>query len=160
AHKAANTHLREMDSIVDAHFEKRMNDYHRYRASFSPEQLQAPAVWADPTGEKKKQVDTRIRELHQLSTTEQKQLDDWARDERNLERQAQVAAVAKNTTEATRLRSDANDLRNKARDLRTAHEEKVAPEIQDLLEEYQLVNLKPGDKDEAMSVKPDPTFPD
>ena len=59
-----------------------------------------------------------------------------------------------------RLRAEANELYNKGRELRQAHQEKIAHDTQDAMEEYQMVNLKPGDKENAMSVKPDPGFPD
>jgi alpha-tubulin suppressor-like RCC1 family protein len=40
--------------------EKQVKDYEAYRASFTPEQLKAPAVPGDPTGAKRRQLDADI----------------------------------------------------------------------------------------------------
>jgi hypothetical protein len=37
--------------------------------------------------------------------------------------------------------------------------ERVAPEIDDQFAQYELVSLRPGPPEQAISVKPDPTFP-
>ena len=78
---------------------------------------------------------------------------------KTFERQAQTATTNKNTAEATRLRGLANELSTRVRALRAAHQERVATEITDLLAQHELTNLKPGTADKAISVKPDPEFP-
>ena len=40
--------------------EKQVKDYEAYRASFTPEQLKAPAVSGDPTGERRRRLDADI----------------------------------------------------------------------------------------------------
>jgi hypothetical protein len=46
------------------------------------------------------------------------------------------------------------------RAIRKAHTEKAFFLIQDARAEYDLNNLKPGAKEDAMAFKPDPAFPD
>jgi hypothetical protein len=45
-------------------------------------------------------------------------------------------------------------------EVRRAHLDKASFRIQDLRAEYDLANLKPGTKEQAMAYKPDPSFPD
>lgn len=40
--------------------QKQVDDYQAYRASFTPEQLRAAAVWGDPTGAGKKRLDADL----------------------------------------------------------------------------------------------------
>jgi len=77
-----------------------------YRASFSPAELNSPAVWVDKSGDAKKRLDATIAELQKLTP-------------RNA----------------------------------------FFP-IQDANAAYELTNLKPGAKEEAIAFKPDPAFPD
>ena len=141
--------------------EKQVKDYEAYRASFTPEQLRAPAAWADPTNEGKRKLDAQIASLQRLTVEEQRTVDSWGQESRALERQAQVEAVKnKNAADAARLRTQANDLANKVRALRQAHMDAASPLIADALAQYQLTNLKPGSAADAISVKPDPAFPD
>jgi hypothetical protein len=152
---------KDPDPATDAYFEKQSSDYSRYRSSFSAAELAATAVWGDPTGERKKQLDATIRERGQLSVDEQKQVDEWGRQAGTLRRQAQVeSAKNHNVTEAARLQAQANDLANKVRAVREGHQAKAALEILAARDDYLLVNLKPGDNAHAMGFKPDPTFPD
>jgi hypothetical protein len=145
---------------IDAEFKKQMDDLKAYRTSFSAAQLASPAIWTDPTESGKKAMEAQVKALSDLTPEEQKQIDEWGRDGRSIERQAQVETKNKNTEEAARLRAQANELYNKGRELRKAHQERVQPQIDDLRAQYALRNLKPGDKEHAMGFKPDPAFPD
>jgi hypothetical protein len=113
--------------LTTAELQKQVNDYRQYRASFTPEQLRAPAVWGDPSGEARKRLDARIAELQALTPEEQ-------------------AAT----------RQPGADVRT----IRQRHLEKASPLMEDARAQYNLTNLKPGDAAQAMSVKPDPAFPD
>jgi hypothetical protein len=144
-----------------AAFEKAVSDYKQYRASFSAEALRSPAVWGDPTGEGKRRLDAQVAELNKLSADEQRQADEWGRQARDLDRQAQVEGAKNHDAEAAaRLRAAANELAQKVRALRAVHQENAAPLITGAEAQYQLTNLKPGDREKAMSFKPDPAFPD
>ena len=151
---------REVTPMITAEFEKQVSDYKQYRASFTPEQLKQPAVWADPTGLGRKQLDARIAALQALTPQEQAQVDDLGRQSRDLLRQSQAEAAKKNTDTAAKLSAQANDLAMKVRAIRATHLEKASPLMDDARAQYDLTNLKPGDADHAMSVKPDPKFPD
>ncbi|HEX8030592.1 MAG TPA: hypothetical protein VF491_19090 [Vicinamibacterales bacterium] len=48
----------------------------------------------------------------------------------------------------------------RATEIRRAHLDKASFQIQDLRADYELANVKPGSKEQAMAFKPDPTFPD
>jgi hypothetical protein len=149
------------DAKAQQAFERRLDLYRRYRASFSSSELEAVAIWNDPSGDGQRRLDARLKELAQLSPDEQRQVDDWGREARVLLTQAQVEAVKnKNQSEAARLRALANDLANKVRAVRVAHQTNASFDIEDARQEYKLVNLKPGDKEHAMGYKPDPSFPD
>jgi hypothetical protein len=151
---------RDVTPLVTAELEKQINDYKQYRASFSADQLKQPAVWADPTGAARKQLDARIAELQRLTPAEQAQVDDLGRQSRDLQRQSQAEAAKKNADAAAKLGLQANDLAMQVRAIRSAHLEKASPLMDDARAQYDLTNLKPGDAEHAMSVKPDPKFPD
>ena len=104
-------------------------------------------------------MESNIAALRALTAEEQKQVEQWTTESRALERQAQAATTNRNTAEATRLRAVSADLAGKVRALRSAHQERVATEITDLMAQYELTNLKPGTAENAISVKPDPNFP-
>lgn len=140
--------------------EKQVSDHRRYRASFTSEQLKAPAVWGDPTGEGKRQLDARVAALRRLSPDEQGQVDELGRENRELERQATAATRAKSFDEAARLRGQGAEIAVKIRAIRAAREEKASPLILEEMAQYALTNLRPGDADRAMSVKADPAFPE
>ena len=154
---------RQLDHVAPkttALLEKQIADFKKYRASFSAAELAAPAVWGDPTGEGKKKQEADTAALRTLTPDEQKQADDWGRESRALERQAQVeASTNKNPVEAARLRAESNALGLKIRALRAAHMERVAPLISDVIAQYNLTNLRPGDRTRAMAFKADPRFP-
>jgi hypothetical protein len=146
---------------IDAEFQKQMDDLKKYRMSFSAAQLASPAMWADSTGAGKKEMEAKVAAINQLTPEEQKRADDWGKESRSLERQAQVEATKnKNQEESARLRAQANEIAIKARELRKAHQERVRPQVDDLRAQYALTNLKPGTNENAMGFKPDPKFPD
>jgi hypothetical protein len=62
-----------------AELEKQVKDYEQYRASFTSEQLRAPAVWGDPANGGKRKLDAQVAALQKLTTEEQKQVDALAR---------------------------------------------------------------------------------
>ena len=133
---------REVVPVRTAALEKQLNDYKKYRASFSADELRAPAVWGDPTGAAKRQLDARIAELQRLTPAAQTQLDQWTRESRGADRETQAALTAK------------------IRALRQQHMEQASPLMDDARAQYELTNLKPGTVDKAMGVKEDPSFPD
>ena len=140
--------------------EKQVRDYQQYRASFSPEQLRAPAVWGDPGGEGRKKLDADIAELRKLSPADQQQVDSVGLESRNLERQAQAETRNKNTEEAARLRERSRELALKVREIRQTHQARSVPLILDASATYDLKNIQPGPAERAMRVKSDPGFPD
>jgi hypothetical protein len=142
-----------------AQLEKQIDDLKKYRASFTPQQLNSAAVSGDPSGDEKRRMEATLAALRALATEEQKQVDAWSMESRALERQAQAATASRSTTEAARLRAEANDLANKVRALRNEHMERVTPEINDQMAQYELASLKPGPAEQAISVKPDPALP-
>jgi hypothetical protein len=146
---------------TDAHLEGHLKAVRDYRASFTQSQLDAPAVWTDRNGEARKRLDARIAQLQQLTPDEQQQVDTLGREARDLERQAQAEANAnKNTAAAAALRERANALAMRVREIRKRHIDNAFFPIQDARAEYDLRNLTPGAKDQAMAFKPDPAFPD
>ncbi len=124
-----------------AQFQKQIADYEKYRASFTPEQLRAPGVWGDPSGEGKRKLEAETAALRALTPDGQRQIDEWTR-------------------EARRVPAQAAEFTAKVRELRRIHAEKAAPFIADALARYELTNLVPGAADRAISFKPDPSFPD
>jgi hypothetical protein len=149
------------EPATDAHLERHVKAVRDYRASFSDAELKAPAVWMDRSGEGRKRLDARIAELQKLTPDEQQQVDTLGREARDLERQARVEAnTNKNAAAAAALRERSNALALRVRDIRKTHVEKAFFPIQDASAEYELTNLKPGRKEDAMAFKPDPAFPD
>jgi hypothetical protein len=123
---------REVVPVRTAALEKLVNDAKAYRASFTPEQLQMPAVWGDDSGEGRRRLDARINELRTLPPDEQRQAADFTKQGRAAD----------------------------ARAIRNLHMERASPLMEAATAEYQLTNLRPGPADRAMGIKPDPTFPD
>jgi alpha-tubulin suppressor-like RCC1 family protein len=116
-----------------AQLEKEVKDYEQYRASFTAEQLRAPAVWGDPSGAGRRKLDADIAALQVLPPAVQ----------------AQIDALPRDTERAASMRT-----------IRQRYLESVSPRMADLRAQYDLTNLKPGSADTAMSVKRDPSFPD
>jgi len=153
---------RRLSTVIPAQtaqLEKQIDDLKKYRGSFTPQQLSSAAVSGDPSGEEKRRMEARVAALRALTAGEQQQLDAWSMESRALERQAQAATATRSTTEAASIRAQASDLANKVRALRNQHMERVTPEINDQIAQYELASLKPGPAEQAISVKPDPALP-
>jgi hypothetical protein len=116
-----------------AQYQKEVQDYEQYRASFTAEQLRAPAVWGDPSGAGRRKLDADIAALQVLPPAVQAQIDALPRD---AERPA------------------------KMRTIRQRYMESVSNRMSDLRATYDLANFKPGTAEAAMSFKRDPSFPD
>jgi alpha-tubulin suppressor-like RCC1 family protein len=140
--------------------EKQVRDSRQHRASFSAEQLKAPAVWGDPTGAGRRKQEAEAAALRNLGADDQKRFDALGLESRTLERQAQAEARNKNAEEAARLRERSRALAIEARGIRQAHMARVAPRIMDSLAAYDLQNIQPGPAERAMKVTRDPAFPD
>ncbi|HYD63506.1 MAG TPA: hypothetical protein VEC35_24335 [Noviherbaspirillum sp.] len=141
-----------------AQLEKSVASYRRHRASFSPEELAAPAVWTDTSGEGRKKVDAAARQLRTLPAERKQEIDALSHQNRQLTRQMQDATRAKDTKLAEQLRAEIAVLARKARAIKQQHEEQVAMQIADLNDEYALAHLKPGAKEQALAYKPDSAF--
>ncbi len=143
-----------------AALEKQLADAKAYRATFSADELRQPGVPGDPSGQEKRQTDAKIAARRALTPDEQQQIDEWAAEARTYDRQAQTETRGGNAAEATRLRALSAALAQKNRALRAAHLERVEPAMDDLNAQYELINLKPGPAEQAISFKLDPSFPD
>ncbi|MEO6010153.1 MAG: hypothetical protein ABIU38_19055, partial [Vicinamibacteraceae bacterium] len=143
-----------------AWLETQVRDYQRYRASFTAEQLNAPAVWGDPTGAGRRTQEADAAALRNLGADDQKRFDALGLESRTLERQAQVETRNQNAAEAARLRERSRALAIEARELRQAHMTRVVPRIMESLAAYDLQNIKPGPAERAMKMKRDPAFLD
>ncbi len=149
------------EPLTDAHLQGQLTALRAYRASFTAAQLNAPAVWADKSGDGRKRLDAQIADLQKLSASEQTEVDGLGRDARALEREAQVEQnVNKNAAAAATLRDKSNALALRARQIRQTHTKSAFFLIQDATAAYELKNLSPGDAKDAMAFKPDPAFPD
>lgn len=146
--------------LMDAHLQGQLAAVRRYRATFSEAELNAPAIWMDTSGDGRRRLDARINELQRLTPEEQQESDALGRDARDLERQARAEAKAGNATAAAALRERSNALGLRVRAIRKTHIERAFFPIQDARAEYDITNLKPGTKEQAMAFKPDPSFPD
>jgi hypothetical protein len=124
---------REIYPANTAQLEKEVKDYEQYRASFTADQLRAPAVWGDPSGAGRRELDTGIAALQVLPPA----------------LQAQIDALPRDGERAAKMRT-----------IRQRHLESVSNRMADLRAQYELTNLRPGAAAHAMSVKRDPSFPD
>jgi len=142
-----------------ARLEKELNDYKTYRASFSAADLARAAVWSDPSGAEKRDLDARILKMQALPPQDQQNYDQWTREARDRDREARVLDKT-DKEQAARLRARSNELALQARALRKAHEERSVDPVLYAMAEFALYHLKPGDAANAIGFKPDPTFPD
>ena len=140
--------------------EKQVRDYQQYRASFTAEQLRAPGVSGDPTGEGRKRLEAETAALRKLGVSDQQQVDALGLEARTLGRQAQAETKNKNSEEAEKLRARSNELGMKVREIQRAHLARSAPLIVDAIAMYDLKKLQPGPADRAIRAKSDPSFPD
>ena len=145
------------EPTTDAHLQGHLKALRDYRATFTETQLNAPAVWMDKSGEGRKRLDAQIAAHQQLTADEQQQVDTLGRESRDLDRQARTE---KDAATAAQLRERSNALALNVRAIRKAHTEKAFFLVEDARAGYDLTNLKPGEKDDAMAFKPDPAFPD
>ena len=145
-----------MDAAREAHLTKLRNEYRAYRAAFTAQQLAMPAVWADTDGSARKVMEAQIDELQELSVDEQGRVGEIREHSRGLEREA---AASDNEVTALRLRVQARDLLQDADQIRKDHMERVAREEEALRDAYELTTLKPGQAEQALAYKMDPTFP-
>ena len=153
--------LKAEEPLTDAHLQGHLKALRDYRATFSETQLNAPAMWMDANREGSRRLDARIADFQKLPPDQQLQVDTLGREARDLERQAQVEAnTNKNAAAAAQLRERSNALALRVREIRKAHQEKAFFLIQDARADFDLTNLKPGTKEQAMAFKPDPAFPD
>ncbi len=125
--------LKEVYPATIAQLEKEVKDYEQYRASFTADDLRAPAVWGDATGAGRRKLDADIAALQALPPAVQ----------------AQIDALPRNNERAAKMRT-----------IRQRYMESVSNRMSDLRAQYDLTNLRPGTTDRAMSVKRDPSFPD
>jgi hypothetical protein len=151
---------RDVYPLTTASLERQVQEYQRYRASLSAEALRSPAVYADTTGAKKREMEARLAAIRNLTPADQQRADELTKQANALGRQAQAEAAKKNTAEAARLRAESNALGLQAREIRQRHMERVAPLIVEEMARYDLTNLVAGPAERAISVKPDPAFPD
>jgi hypothetical protein len=151
------TKAKAEEPITDAHLQRHLKALREYRASFSEEQLNAPAVWMDRSRDGQKRLDAQIAAYQQLPPDQQQQVDTLGRESRDLERQSRTE---KDAAVAAQLRERSNALALKMRAIRKAHTGKAFFLIQDARADYDLATLKPGANDDAMAFKTDPAFPD
>jgi hypothetical protein len=151
---------RDVDPVMTAALERQVAEYRAHRASLSPEALRSAAVLGDTTGDGRKKLEARLAQIRALPPDDLREVEALGVQGRTLERQAQAEAAKKNTAEAMRLRAEANALGLKARAIRQAHMERTGPLIAEAIASYDLTNLQAGPADRAISVKPDPSFPD
>lgn len=144
------------DAARDAHLTKQLNEYRAYRASFTAPQLAMPAVWADTDGSARKAMEAQVDALRELSVDDQGRVGEIREQSRGLEREA---AASDNDMAALRLRAQAKDLLQDADQIREDRRERAAQEGEALLAAYELTSLKPGQAEQALAYKMDPTFP-
>jgi len=144
------------DAARDAHLTKLLNEYRAYRASFTAQQLAMPAVWADTDGSARKAMEVQVDGLQELSMNDQWRVGKIREQSRRLEREA---AASDNEMAVLRLRAQARDLLQDADRIRQDHMERAALEGESLRSAYELTNIKPGQVEQAIAYKMDPTFP-
>ena len=132
----------------------------RYRASFTPAQLAAPATWADGSGAGRKQLDAAARALMVLPAEAKQAIDALAQESRALTRQMQEAQRARDAAQADSLKAQLAVLARRARAIRQQHEEQAAIQQAEMGARFALENLKPGDMDNALAFKADPGLPE
>ena len=122
---------RDVYPLQLASLERQLQEYREYRASQSPEALRSPAVRGDISGDGKRQLDADVARLRAIPLAAQQQINALSKQGRAQE----------------------------ARALRQAHAERSAPLIADAIARYDLTNFRAGPAERAISVKPDPSFP-
>jgi hypothetical protein len=125
-----------------ARLERDLANLRAYRDSFSAEELSRPAVWGDPTGEKKRELDARIARMQELPPAEQQDHDHWMRESRDFERQAR-ALEPSDKARAAQLRRQSQEFAQRAHDLRDAHRERCADPVLAAISEFELTQIRP-----------------
>jgi hypothetical protein len=92
--------------------------------------------------ERNKEQDTKLRAASAFTPEEQKEMDDWTRQARELERKA-VAVIRTNPDEAARLRAEAKSFSEKAGAVRQAHNERIFPQLEAIRKEYAAGYVNP-----------------
>lgn len=90
-----------------------------------------------------REQETRAREASKFTPEEQKELDEFLRQARELEQKAR-AVVRTNPDEAARIRAEAKPFNAKAQAVRKAHQQRVAPALEALVKEYASEFVDPG----------------
>lgn len=144
--------LRQLEGAVDA--------VKRYRASFSAAQLAAPARWTDASGDERRKLDAKVKELRPLSDAERAALEKATLENRAVARRMQEAIAAVKTEEAARLRAELVAQTAVVAGIQKRHNEQAALKAADLADAFALEHLKPGDRATALAWKADPSFAD
>lgn len=150
----------EVYPAITRQLEQAVAEVKRYRASFTAEQLAAPATWADRSGAGRKQLDAAARELMVLPAEAKQAIDALSQENRGLTRQMQEAQRAKDAAQAESLKAQIAVLTKRARAIRQQHDEKAAVKQAELTAQYALENLRPGDASNVLAYKADPALPD
>ena len=153
-------HQNELYPATTRQLEQALAEAKRYRASFTAEQLAAPATWADSSGAGRKQLDAAARALMVLPPELKQEIDALAQESRALTRQMQEAQRAKDAAQAESLKAQIAVLARRARVVRQEHEGKAALKQAEMSAQFALENLKPGDLSNALAYKADPAMPD
>ncbi len=160
--------LRREKELVDCKADRNARDcsvepvtnYRHYLASFTPEQLRAPAVYKQDMRTFTDNADKHLQSLNQLTPDEQRQVEAWERQSSDLDHQARVAAFNKNPQEAARLRAESEQVYAKAATVRKHRREMAADTAITAPISDWLSNVGPGRAENAIRWKQDPAFPD
>ena len=86
--------------------------------------------------------DKRLKAASAFTSEEQKEMDDYTRQARELERKA-VAVIRTSPDEAARLRAEARPFSDKANEVRKAHNERVFPQLEAIRKEFAAEYVNP-----------------
>ena len=107
-----------------------------------------------------REQDARVRKASAWTLQEEKEMHEYERQGRDLERKA-VAVIRTDPGGAARLRTEARPFSEKANAVRKAHNERIAPEVEGIRKEYAAGYVNPlvtasvvvNDADEQLSAK-------
>jgi len=86
--------------------------------------------------------DKRLKAASAFTSEEQKEMDDYTRQARELERKA-VAVIRTSPDEAARLRAEARPFSDKANEVRKAHNERMFPQLEAIRKEFAAEYVNP-----------------
>lgn len=86
--------------------------------------------------------DKRLKAASAFTPEEQKEMDDYTRQARELERKA-VAVIRTSPDDAARLRAEAKPFSDKANEVRKAHNERVFPQLETIRKEFAAEYVNP-----------------